>query len=134
MCDTALQKRCQELLPVIQAGAEGKTIQSSVLPGEPMFPWEDVTAANYGCKVSVYHLRVKPEPKYRPFTAEEAIRQSHRKITWKSDPKKERYEFHVGQHDVVAFAGTYVARYGFSLLVDLCVFEDDGSPCGVLIP
>ena len=57
------REEAKELLPIIQAFAEGKTIQ--------LFTngiWEDAKNPSFG-ELSRY--RIKPEPKYRPFKTQE---------------------------------------------------------------
>ena len=58
------REEAKELLPIIQAYAEGKTIQYRNVVCE----WEDVTIEedlSFADNPSEY--RIKPEPKYRPF-------------------------------------------------------------------
>ena len=60
------RKEAKELLPIIQAFAEGKTIE--------MYnntEWQDliIESIKFDCKPSCY--RIKPEPKYRPFKTKE---------------------------------------------------------------
>ena len=58
------RKEAKELLPIIQAYAEGKTIQ--FLNGGK---WYDVYDTDFHQSPDVY--RIKPEPKYRPFKNQE---------------------------------------------------------------
>ena len=61
----------KELLPIIQAWAEGKNIQF-LSDGE----WDDIDQAGFTCSPDKY--RIKPEPKYRPFkTQEECWNEMH---------------------------------------------------------
>ena len=53
------REEAKELLPFIQAFAEGKTIQ--VWANDT---WKD---ENYPFFGTLYQFRIKPEPKYRPF-------------------------------------------------------------------
>ena len=60
------REEAKELLPIIQAWAEGKTIQFQTDSGS----WSDITKDLYPCNhPSLY--RIKPEPKYRPFKNKE---------------------------------------------------------------
>jgi hypothetical protein len=129
---TELQKQWQELLPVVQAGAEGKDVQSSIMPSEPVaFPWQVVTAENFGRLVTVYDLRIKPEPQYRPFTPEEALKQGGREIVRKTNRWKT--PFYVGTDRIVVPDFLCTTSHSFSDLLEKFVFSDDGSPCGVRI-
>ena len=57
------REEAKELLPFIQAFAEGKTIQ--VWANDT---WKD---ENYPFFGTLYQFRIKPEPKYRPFNSQE---------------------------------------------------------------
>ena len=60
------RKEAKELLPIIQAWAEGKSIQYQT----DSKSWSDITKDLYPCNhPSLY--RIKPEPKYRPFKSKE---------------------------------------------------------------
>ena len=58
------REEAKELLPIIQAWAEGKNIQF-LSDGE----WHDINQADFTCYHDKY--RIKPEPKYRPFKTQE---------------------------------------------------------------
>ena len=57
------RKETKELLPIMQAFAEGKIIQVW------NNTWKDTTEDPYFCGTNKY--RIKPEPKYRPFKNQE---------------------------------------------------------------
>lgn len=54
------REEAKELLPIIQAFAEGKTIQYKNSEGE----WEDIDNPSFYVNLE---YRIKPGPKYRPF-------------------------------------------------------------------
>lgn len=56
------RKEAKQLLPIIQAFAEGKTIEVRV--GNDSWVKTDEV---YGGRNNDYDYRIKPEPKYRPF-------------------------------------------------------------------
>ena len=58
------REEAKEMLPIIQAWAEGKNIQF-LSDGE----WHDINQADFTCYPDKY--RIKPEPKYRPFKTQE---------------------------------------------------------------
>ena len=58
------REEAKELLPIIQAWAEGKNIQF-LSDGE----WHDINKADFTCYPDKYSI--KPEPKYRPFKTQE---------------------------------------------------------------
>lgn len=59
------RKEARDLLPLIQAYAEGKTIQRIDDKNE----WTDLCIVNFDYSPNKY--RIKPEPKYRPFKNQE---------------------------------------------------------------
>ena len=51
----------KEILPILQAYAEGKQIQFQSIEGK----WDDFTHLSFDCEPSRY--RIKPEEEYRPY-------------------------------------------------------------------
>ena len=69
------REEAKELLPIIQAFAEGKTLQYRV--NEENNEWKDIDNPAFNDFSSEY--RIKPEPKYRPFrTKEECWNEMHK--------------------------------------------------------
>ena len=60
------REEAKELLPIMQAYAEGKTVQYKYLG-----KWEDVVSEAYFETYPSTKYRIKPEPKYRPFKTQE---------------------------------------------------------------
>lgn len=86
------RQQAKELLPIISAFAEGKTIQYYYGDAD----WVDIDpdgAADFSDNPSKY--RIKPEPKYRPFAnREECLKemQRHQPFGWiKSNVDKHLY-------------------------------------------
>ena len=80
---TMNREQAKELLPIIQAFAEGKAIQSKYIDGSNT--WWDDNDISFGDGVE---YRIKPEPKYRPFKdAEECWQemQKHQPFGWVKD-------------------------------------------------
>ena len=74
------REEAKELLPIIKAFAEGKTVQ---IYNSTENVWLDIKAPDFGSNPSNY--RIKPEPKYRPFkTAEECWNEmlKHQPFGW----------------------------------------------------
>ena len=57
------RKEAAELLPIIQAFSEGKTIQSRCIKGDTSL-WYDDEDPSFD---DDFEYRIKPEPNYRPF-------------------------------------------------------------------
>ena len=72
------RKEAKELLPIIKAFADGKTIQISYKN-----EWITLSEFNFDKNPKIY--RIKPEPKYRPFKNQEECWQEmlkHQSIGW----------------------------------------------------
>ena len=86
------REEAKELLPIIQAWAEGKNIQF-LSDGE----WHDINQADFTCYPDKY--RIKPEPKYRPFkTQEECWNEmlKHQPFGWLKSIRKQE-KVHIGR-------------------------------------
>lgn len=80
------REQAKDMLPIIQAFAEGKTIQSRFINGSNT--WWDDNNLSFGDGV---YYRIKPEPKYRPFKdAEECWQemQKHEPFGWVKDKER----------------------------------------------
>ena len=74
-------ERAKELLPIIQAYAEGKAIESRCIKGDKSL-WYDDEDPSFDNDLE---YRIKPEPKYRPFKdAEECWEEmlKHQRFGW----------------------------------------------------
>ena len=81
------REEAKELLPIMQAYAEGKTIQ--FLDGGK---WADVYETDFYQSPGKY--RIKPEPKYRPFKTQEECwneMQKHQPVGWLKSKKNESF-------------------------------------------
>ena len=81
------REEAKELLPIIQAYTEGKTIQ--FLDGGK---WADVYETDFYQSPDIY--RIKPEPKYRPFKTKEECwneMQKHQPFGWLKSQKDGRF-------------------------------------------
>ena len=75
------RKEAKELLPIIQAFAEGKAIESRCIKGDTSL-WYDDKDPSFD---NDFEYRIKPEPKFRPFkNAEEcwSEMQKHQPFGW----------------------------------------------------
>ena len=83
------REEAKELLPIIRAFAEGKTIEIY-----SNAEWQDliIGSIKFDCKPSCY--RIKPEPRYRPFkTQEECWNEmlKHQPFGWLKSKKNGRF-------------------------------------------
>lgn len=118
---TETQKRAEQLLPIIQAAAAGKTIQLRRASGE----WEDGTDLSFG-RQDISDYRIKPE-------------RSIRSWRWDEVPVgaviKEKGETLVKQLIVHSYVSGSIKtgcgnHYPFADVLENFVMLD-GSPCGV---
>ena len=82
-----LRKEAKELLPIIQAYANGKTVEKWVDNR-----WIKMDEPTFAGKPSQY--RIKPEPKYRPFKSQEECWEEmhkHPDFGWIRDKEKLSY-------------------------------------------
>ncbi len=115
------RQQAKELLPIIQAFAEGKIIQSRRINGM----WIDLemkTALNIISLIDEpQKYRIKPEPKYRPFAnAEECWQemQKHQPFGWVKTDEGYEQIWHVNKGD------------DFNATLKTCAFVD-GTPFGI---
>ena len=86
------REEVKEMLPVLQAFAEGKTIESRCIKGDKSL-WYDDEDPSFD---NDFEYRLKPEPKYRPFKdAEECWveMQKHQPFGWLKSKKDGYYSF-----------------------------------------
>ena len=126
------REKVKELLPVLEAYANGKTIQYC----NQDYHWEDVKPdeqLDFGGDVINY--RIKPEPKYRPFNSPEECweeMQKHQPFGW---VKSEEMKFNIvcirpnGTGRTVINNGIYNSWYSFKDSFRLKFI--DGTPFGI---
>ena len=126
------RKNAKELLPIIQAFAEGKTIQyyDSLID---IADWEDCENPDF--ENLTYKFRIKPEPTYRPFKdAEECWQemQKHQPFGWVKLKDTES-----GYYMLKGIASQVVIGFNETPFSYKRVFEDytfaDGTTFGVKV-
>ena len=106
------RKEAKELIPIIQAFAEGKTIQyyDSLID---IADWEDCENPNF--ENLTYKFRIKPETTYRPFKdAEECWQEmlKHQPFGWIKDKSGNKFiiENINSRGYVEIYDGTYIFK------------------------
>lgn len=124
------RNKAKKLLPIIQAHAEGKTIQSRCIKGDKSL-WYDDEDPSFD---DDFEYRIKPEPKYRPFSnAEECWKEmlKHQPFGWVKD--RNGSKFIIENVDSRGFVEVY--DEGTCTFKD--VFENrtfvDGLPFGIKV-
>ena len=120
------REEAKELLPIIQAWAEGKSIQYQTDSGS----WGDITKDLYPCNhPSLY--RIKPEPKFRPFKTKEECWEEmlkHQPFGWikNNDTKRLRNIDSIGNSSIDIKGSTLY----FDVVLNVYTFAD-GTPFGI---
>ena len=81
------REEAKELMPIIQAFVEGKTIEYREYDGE----WKEAHTPTWSSRL---FYRIKPEPRYRPFkTQEECLQEmlNHQPFGWLKSKKDGRF-------------------------------------------
>ena len=127
------REEAKELLPIIQAWAEGKNIQFL-----SDCEWHDINQADFTCYPDKY--RIKPEPKYRPFKTREECWQEmlkHQPFGWLKSKKNGRFRCIGEVYGSDEFETVYIALSTSESLSRSSdsMFEqytfDDGTPFGI---
>ena len=131
------RQQAKDLLPIIQAFAEGKTIErKGILDNESK--WCEVLLPTFNVAVSNY--RIKPESKYRPFIDNKECWNEmlkHQPFGWVKtmNAKNDYYIIDGVLHSenldcsVVTMAGE---SYDYKEMLDIYLFAD-GTPFGIKI-
>lgn len=121
------RQQAKELLPIIQAFAEGKTIQFKNAFGN----WIDCDGVLFNYPPKDY--RIKSEPKYRPFNdAEECWQEmlKHQPFGWLKDDVVQLYNIiNIKTTGITVNNGISNCNYSFESVFNLTFF--DGTPFGV---
>lgn len=125
-----LRQQAKELLPIIQAYAEGKTIQ--VKASDNL--WYEYNGNNNKLKFDSdpQNYRIKPEPKYRPFKTNEECWEEmlkHKPFGWVKDISSIQSIIHINNDGIIANNGVANSYYTFKKSFNLKFA--DGTPFGI---
>lgn len=125
------RQQVKELLPIIQAFIEGKTIQGKWYDGT----WIDIKKENFDNLLRLKEhgkiLRVKPEPTYRPFKDKEECweeMQKHQPFGWVKSISRNFYFITEITDDSCIFIDSH--RLSFCDMYKYNTFTD-GTPFGI---
>ena len=116
------REEAKQLLPIIQAFAEGKAIQQT-----DGYDWYDLDDPDFMASGSSY--RIKPETKYRPFkNADECWQemQKHKPFGWIKDTEANEYL------NIHCISNSDASIDIFCRMFKRCIFIDE-SPCGIKV-
>ena len=117
--------QAKELMPIIQAFAEGKTVEYKIEKG-----WVQTNVPTFN--PYLWEYRIKPEPKYRPFAnAEECWQemQKHQPFGWLKHKTDNVYSF-ISKIDKDCCYFAVNVYWGFDTLFKTKTFID-GAPFGI---
>ena len=96
--------------------------------------WESIVYdENFQFNFSEYEYRIKPEPKYRPYeSVDEAFNDAKKHGFWMQNVDRMYLRFIDGFH-INKNSDIFICDYCVDDILDMFVWADDGSPCGVKI-
>ena len=109
------REQAKELLPIIQAFAEGKTIQFRTNNRS----WVDLLDNDIEIN-ALFDYRIKPEPKYRPFKTKEEC--------WDEMLKHQPFGWVRGKHSELLYQ--IISVYDFD--VTLSIYEKSSFPASLI--
>ena len=130
------QKEIKELLPIMQAFAEGKQIQDKI---DGVTDWVDTDEINFEYEGQKIKHRIKPEPKYRPFESQEECWNEmlkHQPFGWLREKVNKKEMIHIGRvfdasNDTLITLSINEGRnYNSSYFFRTYTFAD-GTPFGI---
>ena len=124
------REEVKKMLPIMQAYAEGRTIQ--FLDGGK---WFDLSESDFYKSPERY--RIKPEPKYRPFKTKEECwneMQKHQPFGWLKNKKRESViligNVYMDKEVLIVWATNERDYNSASMVFNKYVFAD-GTPFGI---
>lgn len=96
--------------------------------------WESIVYdENFQFNFAEYEYRIKPVPKYRPYkSVEEAFNDAKKHGFWMRNVDRMYLRFIVSFR-VTKNSDIFLGDYSADNILDMFVWADDGSPCGVKI-
>ena len=125
------REEVKEMLPVLQAFAEGKTIESRCIKGDKSL-WYDDEDPGFD---NDFEYRIKPEPRYRPFRdAKEcwAEMQKHQPVGFMKFKDTERGYYMLTGISIGVGVGINDSLFSYDRVFDDYTFAD-GTPFGVKV-
>ena len=132
---TMTREETKELLPILQAFAEGKQIQDKI---EGVTDWVDTDEINFEYEGQKIKHRIKPESQYRPFKSQEECWNEmlkHQPFGWLKSIKKQE-KVHIGRifdtpdGVLITLSINEGLNYSSSYLFNKYTFAD-GTPFGI---
>lgn len=125
------REEVKEMLPVLQAYADGKTIESRCIKGDKSL-WYDDEDPSFD---NDFEYRIKPEPKYRHFAnAKECWQemQKHQPFGWVKDNETQSFFVCKAFGNLLFFIGIEDKPYNYNEVLRDYTFAD-GTPFGIKV-
>ena len=123
--------KVSEQIAIMKAYEDGKTIEQKRFDRTE---WESIVyVEDFPFDFVMNEYRIKPECKYRPYdSVEEAFNEAEKHGFWMRSVDRMYLRFIDGFH-VTKNNDIYLCDYCADDVLDMFVWHDDGSPCGVKI-
>ena len=123
--------KISEQIAIMKAYEDGKTIEQKRFDRTE---WESIVYdENFQFNFSEYEYRIKPVPKYRPYeSVDEAFKEAEKHGFWMQNVDRMYLRFIDGFH-INKNSDIFICDYCVDDILDMFVWADDGSPCGVKI-
>ena len=130
------RENAKELLPILQAFAEGKQIQDKI---EGVTDWVDTDEINFEYEGQKIKHRIKPESQYRPFKSQEECWNEmlkHQPFGWLREKANKKEMVHIGRiydisDDVLITLSINEGRNDSSNYFFRAYTFTDGAPFGI---
>lgn len=123
--------KVSEQIAIMKAYEDGKTIERRT---NFESKWESLEyVENYPFDFFGCEYRIKPEPKYRPYeSVDEAFEEARKHGFWVQHIDRAYLRF-IDGFTATKNRGIYLGDYSADDILDMFVWHDDGSPCGIKI-
>ena len=123
--------KVSEQIAIMKAFEDGKTIEQKRFDRTE---WESIVyVEDFPFDFVMNEYRIKPVPKYRPYeSVEEAFNDAKKHGFWMQNVDRMYLRFIDGFH-INKNSDIFICDYCVDDILDMFVWADDGSPCGVKI-
>lgn len=123
--------KVSEQIAIMKAYEDGKTIQRKDVEETE---WRSVEyLENYPFDFVMNDYRIATEPKYRPYeSVDEAFEEARKHGFWVQHIDRAYLRF-IGSFHITQNSDIFLGDYSADDILDMFVWHDDGSPCGVKI-
>ena len=123
--------KVSEQIAIMKAFEDGNTIE---VKRYDKTKWESIVYIdNYQFDFVSNEYRIKQVPKYRPYeSADEAFKEAKKHGFWMQNVDRMYLRFIDGFH-INKNSDIFICDYCVDDILDMFVWADDGSPCGVKI-